>query len=497
MRSPARLDVAVEQHRGGAEAGAVRGGDALDPAVDLEVVRGDEGADALAQHLHAGAGHRVDARRRAAPPARRRGRVRRARRGPHVLRAVGVQVDAGGRRLHGASDVEVRDGRRSVAGRSPARRSPSRRGPCASDGDRRNVLERERARRSHDGSARGEVAVDDDAHRLADRVAPHVVGGGGERVEVLTRRRAAASPHSASSRASGSVAARLGKRAHAGLVCGAPHASGRVSPLRCPFGGSRAPNRAESCTAASPGVGVGERGDGASQSRGRVQVSASWMYSGCAVRRSRSSNPSSAVRALRSRECGHGRSGLTWSAVSGDTPPQSSVPARTSRSNSVGSDRFGGTCIAHARAHHQPRRPRPRRRTRGGRHRAHPASRCGASRAEVLDDDLLHVPVTLVRLAEGDERLGAVAQGLADADQDAGGEGHADAACVLDDGQPHARGPCRASRSAPAPAPRTGAREVVSSIMPIDGATGRRAIRSSSVRHHAGVEVREQSGLAA
>ena len=32
--------------------------------------------------------------------------------------------------------------------------------------------------------------------------------------------------------------------------------------------------------------------------------------------------------------CGQGRSGLTWSGVTGETPPQSSMPARSSRSNS-------------------------------------------------------------------------------------------------------------------------------------------------------------------
>ena len=40
----------------------MRGGDALDPAVDLEVAGGDERAHPLAQHLDAGAGHGVDAR---------------------------------------------------------------------------------------------------------------------------------------------------------------------------------------------------------------------------------------------------------------------------------------------------------------------------------------------------------------------------------------------------------------------------------------------------
>ncbi len=43
--------------------------------------------------------------------------------------------------------------------------------------------------------------------------------------------------------------------------------------------------------------------------------------------RSRSVKPAAAVRAASSSICGQGRSGLTWSGVSGDTPPQSSIPA--------------------------------------------------------------------------------------------------------------------------------------------------------------------------
>ncbi len=39
--------------------------------------------------------------------------------------------------------------------------------------------------------------------------------------------------------------------------------------------------------------------------------------------------------------CGHGRSGFTWSGVSGETPPQSSIPAPTISAYSA-STRFGG-----------------------------------------------------------------------------------------------------------------------------------------------------------
>ncbi len=43
---------------------------------------------------------------------------------------------------------------------------------------------------------------------------------------------------------------------------------------------------------------------------------------------------------------------------------------------------------------------------------------------EILDDDLLQVPVALVQVAQGEHRLDALKPGLADADQDAGGERH-------------------------------------------------------------------------
>jgi hypothetical protein len=39
---------------------------------------------------------------------------------------------------------------------------------------------------------------------------------------------------------------------------------------------------------------------------------------------------------------GQARSGFTWSAVTGDTPPQSSMPAWSSGIRS--SERFGGAC---------------------------------------------------------------------------------------------------------------------------------------------------------
>ncbi len=65
-------------------------------------------------------------------------------------------------------------------------------------------------------------------------------------------------------------------------------------------------------------------------------------------------------------------------------------------------------------------------------------------RAEVLHDHLLHVALTLdhvalVRVADRDERLGAVVHGLADPDQDAGGEGHSLAPGSIDHLEPNGR----------------------------------------------------------
>ncbi len=63
---------------------------------------------------------------------------------------------------------------------------------------------------------------------------------------------------------------------------------------------------------------------------------------------------------------------------------------------------------------------------RPGRHRN------GRLHAKILDDDFLHVTVPLVQALDGQQRLDAIFHGLADADQDSGGERHAEFAGVLD-----------------------------------------------------------------
>ncbi len=52
--------------------------------------------------------------------------------------------------------------------------------------------------------------------------------------------------------------------------------------------------------------------------------------------------PAASVAARRVARAGQARSGLTWSAVTGDTPPQSSMPASSRGARS--SERLGGAC---------------------------------------------------------------------------------------------------------------------------------------------------------
>ncbi len=52
--------------------------------------------------------------------------------------------------------------------------------------------------------------------------------------------------------------------------------------------------------------------------------------------------PADSVAVRSTSSAGHARSGFTWSAVTGETPPQSSIPASSSGVRS--SDKFGGAC---------------------------------------------------------------------------------------------------------------------------------------------------------
>ncbi len=68
----------------------------------------------------------------------------------------------------------------------------------------------------------------------------------------------------------------------------------------------------------------------------------------------------------------------------------------------------------------------------------HGSARCIAVPSfgqEVLDDHLLHVPVASVEVGDGLEGLDAVGPGLADADEDPGGEGDGQLAGGLEGGE--------------------------------------------------------------
>ncbi len=99
-------------------------------------------------------------------------------------------------------------------------------------------------------------------------------------------------------------------------------------------------------------------------------------------------------------------------------------------------DEVGRRLHAHPRAHHDAGH-RDRGEVllqRGVRHRPHGGVVLGT---EVLDDHLLHVAVPAVRGADREDGLGAVAQRLADADEQAGGERDGVPPGVLEHAQAH------------------------------------------------------------
>ena len=79
---------------------------------------------------------------------------------------------------------------------------------------------------------------------------------------------------------------------------------------------------------------------------GWSQRSGSRANDGYTVSRGARVCPAASVASRSTSSAGHARSGFTWSAVTGDTPPQSSMPASSSGPRS--SDRFGGawTCTS-------------------------------------------------------------------------------------------------------------------------------------------------------
>ncbi len=129
-----------------------------------------------------------------------------------------------------------------------------------------------------------------------------------------------------------------------------------------------------------------------------------------------------AVRRAKRSSAGHGASGLTWSGVTGDTPPQSLIPAAIISSSASGI-RLGGAWMFICRPEDQPGdgdRPQMVGLVGLGRRRH---ARAGLG-PEILDDDFLDVAVALVEIAQRQQRLDALDPGLADADEDPRGERH-------------------------------------------------------------------------
>ena len=269
----------------------------------------------------------------------------RSARSQHVLRAVRVQMDARRRGLDRAGDVEVARGV-FVGGDQALHAEFGRTEVPGVGGDRADVVERECAglagRRGAE-SARGEVAVHDQAHGLADRVAAHVVGGRRERVEVVARRLEQRDPLGVVER----ERVGRGRSASRRIV-----RLRRADPLRQPLPsrvgacGSRRERggdlRAGGC--GEPGRRVGERRDRGRAAPGRSRSRHRWTNSGCAVSRSRSSKPSSAVRAARSSGAATAARGSRGRRSAARRRPSRRRRRARSSSNSAGSERFGGTC---------------------------------------------------------------------------------------------------------------------------------------------------------
>ena len=154
---------------------------------------------------------------------------------------------------------------------------------------------------------------------------------------------------------------------------------------------------------------------------------------GWTASRGASTSPRRSVTSRRRCSTGQARSGLTWSAVTGDTPPQSSMPASSSIEKS--SVRFGGACKCISGGSSDPRR-RDRPEVLLGRARRCAVHRCAPLWEEVLDDHLLYMTVASVTGGDRAESHEAVDPCLADPDEDAGREGDLQAAGGLEGGEP-------------------------------------------------------------
>ena len=375
----------------------------------------------------------------------------------------------------GEVDVPVDDvgdvvaDRRRGAGRRRARHSASRSAPSA--------LQQRQARRASEQPGRVVLGGRSAASTVA------VAGGQRGRVPVAAPTcLAAARPSRRRRRRSRRAGRRCGPSVSiVGVQVGAARRCAKPPSGSC----QGRPDRAR-VLAGQAGRRVGQGARRAASSRGSSHGSPAQRRTpgGRSAARA-ASKPASAVSARPARRaCGQGRSGLTWSGVSGETPPQSSMPAPSSSRHSVEVDQVRRRLDPRLRAEHQPGdRDRRRGTPRSAEVVGVPHRGVGLG-PEVLDDHLLHVRRTARATgADREDRLGPLGEGLADADQHAGGERDRRAGRRPRAPAAGRRGPCPGEPKCGPPGSRTAASAVVSSIIPIDGATG--LSRCSSSQRHA------------
>ena len=112
---------------------------------------------------------------------------------------------------------------------------------------------------------------------------------------------------------------------------------------------------------------------------------------------------------------------------------------------------------------------------------------------EILDDDLLDVAVMVIEVAQREQRLDALAPGLADADQDAGGERHRRLAGRGDRGEPHRRVLVGRAEMRPA-----ATAQPLGGTFEHDPLRGRDRAQCLDIgaAHDAGVQMRQEAGFA-
>ena len=154
------------------------------------------------------------------------------------------------------------------------------------------------------------------------------------------------------------------------------------------------------------------------------------------VRRGASVWPAASVASRRMSSAGQARSGFTWSAVTGETPPQSSMPACSSGPRS--SERLGGACTWMSGGSTRRAAAMAHCRSSGGQGAAWTMAVPGLGR-KFCTITSCTCPWRACDGGDGAQRGQLAAPVVADADQDAGGEGDGELAGELQGGQPAGR----------------------------------------------------------